>query len=327
MTIDHPSSPKADLLSSTSDITVDIDRGSGGRSQIRIGSDQLKRAAAVLRGESKVSLRALIPSLVASAATVFLATVIGSAFQYVSWLNSVRVQAATDTATAATAVYQEAAAEIGQRHYATLTFIPAVTDLINRKDSSESGLSKSAFDLDRQRFTLYYQMLTNWNGRYDRLITGVDYSLDRPIFRQADMGASIKVVSSTELQKVDCRQSLTEQVTKMGHDSHSLKAQFAVIAHCLGAIHGGFSDAKDKAILEGAATIGRQVEAKYNHDLEEIQSMANVFRCYALQRIQFYNAEKEFAIINWRSVVGRIANPKTKRATDHLKLADIRCRF
>jgi hypothetical protein len=117
MTTDHRASAKADSPGPSSDITVAVERESSGRSHIRIGSDQLKRAAALLRGESRFSLRALIPSLVASAATVFLATVIGSAFQYVSWLNSVRVQAATDTAAAATAVYQEVAAEIGQRHY------------------------------------------------------------------------------------------------------------------------------------------------------------------------------------------------------------------
>lgn len=286
MTTDHPASPKADSPSPSSDITVDVERESDGRSPIRIGSDQLKRAATLLRGESRFSLRDLVPG----AATVFLATVIASAFQYVSWLNSVRMQVATDTAAAATAVYQEAAAEIGQRQYATLMFIAAVSDLVNRKDGTEVGLSKSAFDLDRQRVTSYYQMLTNWNDTYDRLITDVDYSIDRPIFRQAGTAASVKVISSTETNKVDCKQSLTEQVTKIGLDPHSLKAQFAVIAHCLGGIHTGFSAEKDKAILVKTATISTQVQSKYNDSLDDTRSMAYVFRCYALRRIQFYNA-------------------------------------
>jgi hypothetical protein len=310
MTTDHPASPKADSPSPSSDITVDVERESDGRSHIRIGSDQLKRAATLLRGESRFSLR----DLLAGALTVFLATVIASAFQYVSWLNSLRIQAATDTAAAATAVYQEAAAEIGQRQYATSMFIAAVSDLVNRKDGTEVGLSKSAFDLDRQRVTSYYQMLTNWNDTYDRLITDVDYSIDRPIFRQAGMA----VISSTETDKADCKHSLTEQVTKIGLDPHSLKAQFAVIAHCLGAIHTGFSAEKDTAILVRRATISAQVKDKYNHSLDNTWSMANDFRCYALRRIQFYNAEKEFTIINLRSIVERFANPWKKRATDHL---------
>jgi hypothetical protein len=90
-------------------------------------------------------------------------------------------------------------------------------------------------------------MLTNWNGRYDRLITDVDYSLDRPMSRQAGMASSVRVVSSAATNKVDCKQSLTEQVTKIGLDPHSLKAHFAVIARCLGNIHTGFSSEKDKA--------------------------------------------------------------------------------
>ena len=125
---------------------------------------------------------------------------------------------------------------------------------------------------------------------------------------------------------MDCKQSLTEQVTKIGLDPHSLKAQFAVLARCLGNIHTGFSGEKDKAILDGTATIGTQVLAKYNDGLDDILSMANVFRCYALQRIQFYNAEKEFAIISLSSVVERFFNPKKKRATGQLNLEDIRCK-
>ena len=180
---------------------------------------------------------------------------IAGAIQYVSWLNSVQLQKATDTATAATSVYNEAAAGIGQRHYATLMFIPAVSDLVNRKNSTDVGLSKSAFDLDRDQFTTYYQMLSNWNVQYDRLITDVEYSLDRPIFRQAEINLKIKLVSSTSTRKVDCGKPLIEQVSTIDQDPRSLKAQFAVIAHCLSFVHAGFSAEKDKAIVDKTPAI------------------------------------------------------------------------
>jgi hypothetical protein len=318
------SDPKADPPNPSSDITIAVERETDGVSRIRIGGDQLKRAAALLRGESGFSFRTLIPSLIASGAT---ATVIAGAIQYVSWLNLVRLQEATDTASAATSVYNETAAGIGQRHYATFTFIPAVSDLVNRKSNADVGLSKSAFDLDRDRFTSYYQMLTNWNVQYDRLITDVEYSLDRPIFHQADMDSKIKLISSTSTDKVDCDRPLIEQVSKIDQDPRSLKAQFAVIAHCLGFVHTGFSAEKDKAIFDKTPAIRSDVRDKYSHTLDSTHSMANTFRCYALQRIQFYNLEKQFSIISVNTAIERLRNSSKQRAVEHLNTVDERCKF
>ncbi len=45
------------------------------------------------------------------------------------------------------------------------------------------------------------------------------------------------------------------------------------------------------------------------------------------ERTEMHTVEKEFAIIDFGSVVERVATPKKKRATDHLNLEDMRCKF
>src|SRR5205823_3490178 len=94
--------------------------------------------------------------------------------------------------------YEKVAAMIGRRNYATLTFVPAVRDLGHVASSVESppgvvgagapGKSSLAqFDVSvkKHRFETYYELLREWNDKYDQLLTSVDYDLDRPVLLQA----------------------------------------------------------------------------------------------------------------------------------------------
>ena len=104
-----------------------------GTNKFKIQSGQLEQIGAQLRGRREFSIfQSIILPLIVSVATI----VLSSAFQYVSWFNSVGLKDATDVADKAARTYESAAAAIGRRHYATLVFLPSLRDLVLAKASA-----------------------------------------------------------------------------------------------------------------------------------------------------------------------------------------------
>ena len=101
-----------------------------GTNKFKIQSDKLQEIGAQLRGRREFSVfHSIIMPLIVSVATI----IFSSAFQYISWFNSVAVKYATDVADKAERTYENSAAAIGTRHYAMLVFLPSLRDLIHAK--------------------------------------------------------------------------------------------------------------------------------------------------------------------------------------------------
>ena len=110
------------------DVSVRIEQE--GTNKFTIQSDQLEQIGAQLRGRREFSIfQSIILPLIVSVATI----VLSSAFQYVSWFNSVGVKDATDVADKAARAYETSAAAIGTRHYATVVFLPSLKHLVLAK--------------------------------------------------------------------------------------------------------------------------------------------------------------------------------------------------
>jgi len=116
------------------DVSVRIEQE--GTNKFRIQSDQLEQIGAQLRGRREFSIfQSIILPLIVSVATI----VLSSAFQYVSWFNSVGLKDATDVADKAARTYETSAAAIGTRHYAMLVFLPSLRDLVQAKAEFEQS--------------------------------------------------------------------------------------------------------------------------------------------------------------------------------------------
>ena len=125
------------------DVSVRIEQE--GTNKFRIQSDQLEQIGAQLRGRREFSIfQSIILPLIVSVATI----VLSSAFQYVSWFNSVGVKDATDVADKAARTYETSAAAIGTRHYATVVFLPSLRDLVQAKAEFEQSARARAALLD-----------------------------------------------------------------------------------------------------------------------------------------------------------------------------------
>ena len=118
-----------------------------GTNKFTIQSDQLEQIGAQLRGRREFSIfQSIILPLIVSVATI----VLSSAFQYVSWFNSVGLKDATDVADKAARTYETSAAAIGTRHYATVVFLPSLKDLVLAKADAEQSARARADSAERQ---------------------------------------------------------------------------------------------------------------------------------------------------------------------------------
>lgn len=116
------------------DVSVRIEQEAANKFTIQ--SDQLEQIGAQLRGRREFSIfQSIILPLIVSVATI----VLSSAFQYVSWFNSVGLKDATDVADKAARTYETSAAAIGTRHYAMLVFLPSLRDLVQAKAEFEQS--------------------------------------------------------------------------------------------------------------------------------------------------------------------------------------------
>ena len=127
------------------DVSVRIEQE--GTNKFRIQSDQLEQIGAQLRGRREFSIfQSIILPLIVSVATI----VLSSAFQYVSWFNSVGLKDATDVADKAARTYETSAAAIGTRHYATVVFLPSLRDLVQAKAECRAKRQGARRSAERQ---------------------------------------------------------------------------------------------------------------------------------------------------------------------------------
>ena len=310
------------------DISLNVVEEGKGRFQITGASSTVERIGELLRGKTRFSWwnSVVIPAS-AVVLTTLLTTLVGSTFQYISWRNSIRLDAAKDIASKAETTYNQVEQAINDRAHATLFVIPAMRDLASRAGESPKGLAESIYDLDRQRVASYYTTLAAWNNGYDNFVTSIDYELDRPIFIQAGLVQELKPISAVRTNVVDCTKALPEQVDKTGYNKHSLKVQFAIIARCFISVHGEINTLKDKILRE--EKVADADADKITRQLGDAATMGNVFRCNALYRIEFYGTEREHAI--WRPTtlvtfpLDFLFNWPAERATDHFGAADAAC--
>jgi hypothetical protein len=313
-------------------------------SKFKIRSDQLEQIGAQLRGRRQFSIfnSIILPIIVAVATICF-----SSLFQYVSWLNSVRVQNAADVTANAERAYERAAAAIGVRQYATIVFRPSLKEFIQgaRTDleaaakpdvggasasvPAEIALLKSDLEIKQERFASYYQQLKVWNENYDRLLTDIDYSLDRPVFEQA--GQQVEKTSYRRLSQIDCSKSLTQELQRMNFNPNGLKLRFAGINKCFVDTHGilGQQVTAARAAIslsaqraDGGKSVpdfSDAVDSQIKTNLESLHGKANVFRCYALRRIEYYRTQKELGILSVSSAFRWVSNSFHAEAKAHFE--------
>jgi len=357
------------------DVSVRIEQE--GANSFRIQSGQLEQIGAQLRGRREFSIfQSIILPVIVSVVTIILS----SAFQYVSWFNSVGLKDATDVADKAARTYETSAAAIGTRHYATVVFLPSLKHLVQAKADAEQSararaaslkaraevivtpgaggqgkesrgkdlaaalasakrspeadrallnavtqgaedkkdndvsLHKSALETKQKRFASYYEQLKLWNENYDHLLSEIEYALDRPVFGQADKRNENFRISRARIREIDCQNySFTEELEKHHLNTHSLKLRFAVIHNCFMIINNALNKQLNEAISNALPGFDEPTETQISDKLSALLAMANEFRCYAHQRIDYYNAQKELAIFS-ASYVWRWLNDATRTA-------------
>lgn len=344
--------------SSVGEAYVYVEQEEGSKFKIR--SDQLEQIGAQLRGKRHFSIfSSIILPIIIAIATVS----VTSLFQYMSWLNSVKVQNATDVTANAERAYEKAAAAIGVRQYATFLFLPSLRELIkdaratveahananaDRAEAQTSPLKayasvpsdlpllKSDLEIKHQRFASYYQQLKFWNENYDRLLTDIDYALDRPVFGQA--GKPQEKTSYRRLSQIDCSKSLTQELQRLQFNPSSLKLRFAGINKCfrdtnaildqqLTAAKSALSSAVWQRDDDGKSMpdFSQAIDDQITKNLESLHDKANAFRCYALRRIEYYRSQKEFSILSLSYARRWLNDSFQKEAEVHFNAAASAC--
>ena len=260
--------------------------------KFRIATTDLQTIASQLRSKSKFSVfNSVIIPIGVTILTALATTAIGQVFQYISWKNSTNLQAAEDRTKRATAAYTRASSEIQERLYATIVFVPAVRDLINRKEPLELALYNLESSLIKNRFVAYNDQIKKWNVSYEQILGEIDFGLDRPV----------KIHETTHqaiIQRVDCSKSLPEQMKLVGLNANSLKLQFATIKYCFANAKAllAFNDAREKAVTDKSFIMDQSLADAAEDSLSAINSMSNIFRCYALSRIELLKDQEEPSI-------------------------------
>jgi hypothetical protein len=298
--------------------------------KFKIESDQLEQIGLKLRGPRRFSV---FNSIVLPALVTLLTTILTGTFQYVSWINTVRLQDASSVADRAAETFDKAASLIGQRRYATLIFIPSARDLVqsqpaaaspnakaNRTSRSSAAifdtasreipadavtptpaparpLAKTNFELLNARYNSYYDKLKQWNEGYDQLIAEIDGNLDRPILADAGIAGSPVTIFQKQISAIRCDNSLLDELEKAHLNKNSLKLQFAIINRCFQGLHNILDDQLTKVLKHAADNIDQKVITDANNGLNYISTTANVFRCFALFRIKYYKSQKQKSIL------------------------------
>jgi hypothetical protein len=310
--------------SAPTDISIVIQTKDGAQFTVISTPGQIQQIGDLLRGKPKgIDRRTVLTSIAATIGTLFISSLIAGVFQYVSWLNSVRLQNAVDHASKAAAVYDKAGLAIGTRNFTTLNYLLAVQNTVNTRGVSHDLMSKVARDQDQKKIAEYVDMRQAWNTGYDQILADLDYTLDRPILLAT--GQASQRIIATQTDKIDCAYPINKQMDHVGMNRHTLKGQFAVIALCFRRATAEVDEIRIKAPADPNVRISDEVRSTAEHRLGAIVSMSNVFRCYAQRRLEYYYGLRERAILSPGTIVRRLLNRQNQMASDHLNTSDQRC--
>jgi len=282
---------------------------------------RLEQIGALLRGKPEFSFfNSIGLPIILTLATI----VVSSGIQYLSWLNSTRLQDATAQAARAVAVYDKVAATIGAMSYSTFLAIVATQDIVTRKNATASDIGKFNASLDVQRLTTYYDQRTSWNEGYDHLVSGIEFALDRPVLRVAGE-IPTGSLSGALWPKVDCSQSMPKQMLSVGLKPHALQDQIAIINYCLFELADALDGEMTKALANDAPTLDSKAEIDAGNALGNLKAMASVFRCNAERRLEFLQSEKQYAVVSPMALVRYLYNGKKDRILALLSNVDAQC--
>lgn len=247
------------------------------------------------KSKSSSSYFAPIVTLLALVATTVVTTGVGSLFQYVSWLNSARLEDANSQAKRASELYEKVAQSIGKRYYATFLYLAAVRDIINTP-ANDGDLAKFYLRLNHQRLDQFYKELLAWNENYDKLLTSVDFAFDAPF-------GVVERVENARLAKINCNLKIVDQFGAQQLNYNSLKIQLAAINHCFVESTAEFGAERDKALSDVTYKIDENKKHAANIAINSVAAMANEFRCHALFRVQYFQSVKQNVVspFNWFS--------------------------
>jgi hypothetical protein len=307
------------------------------KNKFKIRTDQLEQIGAKLRGRRQFSVfqSVILPLIVGGSIFTYL-------FQYVSWSNQVAVHESTEVATNAARTYEKVAALMSTRFYAEFVFLPSLRDLVGAKGSVEKrrsdaekspqppatgmeDLQKTVLDMKRQRFLSYYEQIKIWNDNFDRLLSEVEITLDRPVFRQAN--EKLGPISFDQLYEFNCLESPTQELEKVHLNPNSLKGRFAGITRCF--VEAGRISVRplDEAISGNLPTVDEGTKLKVSKVLSNLNDQIAIFRCYALSRLDYYISEKQLSILTISSVLKWLTDPQKEmvRAQKHFEDTANRC--
>jgi hypothetical protein len=319
-----------------------------GKNKFKIQTDQLEQIGAQLRGRRKFSIfqSIILPLIVGGSIFTYF-------FQYISWSNQVAVQKATEVATKAAHTYENVAGMLHTRLYATLVFLPSLRDMAEDKAkrnivtsieqqntkkrstqsstasastsaaSTEESLHNHVLDIKKQRFAHYYEQLKLWNENYDRLVSDIEITFDQPVFRQAGVFEVFPLLRSW-LSQINCSNSLTEELQRLKLNPNSLKFGFAALHWCFIQTNGELDGLLTEAIASTAPSFNRAKEFKIRDNLDALHSNINVFRCYALSRLDYYDSERYLSVLNVLSALWK--NTEAERARKHFEDTANRCK-
>jgi hypothetical protein len=184
-------------------------------------------------------------------------------------------------------------------------------------NDGEAPLHKYVMDVHKQRFASYYRELKLWNENYDHLLTEIDYSLDKPVFRQA--GRQSERVSYAKFSQINCSISLADELARLHLNPSSLKLRFAGINKCFMDVSRALDRQLTMAIQATEPDFDEASETRIRADLDSLLSKANAFRCYALRRIDYYKAQKGLSILSISDPWRWLTNAAEKEAKRHLE--------
>jgi hypothetical protein len=276
-------------------VYVHVEREEGDRYSIL--SSDLETIGAQLRGKARFSIfnSIILPALVT---LVTLAST--SLFQYISWQNSIRVQAASDEANAASKTFEQASSQSDKRFYATFLFNVAVKGIASRRasgDTKPDQLNKYDIDVQKKRYQDFYDQLVSWNQNYNQLLHNISYDLDRPLDKDRWTESAYSITKDA-LDNIKCdASSLAGEIARNKLDQFTIANHFAVINKCFAEAVDGISALKDLELADKDRLVGDDEYKHAYNRLDNVRSMLNQFRCYGLSRVHFLDTRKDRTVV------------------------------
>jgi hypothetical protein len=204
--------------------------------------------------------------------------------------------------------------------------LKAMAQSTDATKDQEISLHKYDLEIKQKRFASYYEQLKSWNENYDRLLSDIEYALDRPVFAQADQANQDFRVSRTTFGQINCLNvSIAEELQKLNLNPHSLKFRFAGLNNCFVKAHKELDKRLTLAISEFKPTLSGETESEIYKKFEALLMMGNEFRCYAHQRMDYYDSQRQLAIVSPSFVVRRLTDATKAGALKHFEDASNRC--